>query len=119
MFWAPCTDPNVVVTWKVYQNHYNDDPDSWKIEQNGKYICGNNDYGFDVGLQTRDTPCCLNTTQDYTLTCTSGGTSTETEGFDYAFDATRSDGYILIDGYKYCDLFEREEVRTIKRSGTI
>ena len=94
------------------------DIDSWKIEQNGEIKCSKNDRGpgvFDVNKPTIDIPCCVDLTQDYTLTCS----SVNVFGFDYMsykygmpYDIAL-DGFILINSKKYCDTFEVEEVVTI------
>lgn len=104
----------MLVTWSLGQGYEKVDADSWKIEQNGQIKCGNNDSSLaDIGTEEKDTPCCLDTEQDYTLTCT----SQDSTGFDYVSSSgsyVRGNGYILIDGNKYCDAFEKNEEHTIK-----
>ena len=43
----------------------------------------------------------------------------EGDGWDYYYDGDHYDGYILIDGVKYCDKFGSEEIVTISPVGML
>ena len=114
--WVPCTD--TLVSWTLGQKPGNDwDADAWKIEQNGRIVCSNDDQELGSSKNpTIQTCCSLDLTQDYRLTCT----SVEIFGFDYVSSSDpdkRFDGFLMIGSDKYCDSFENEEIVTIHGQG--
>ena len=106
----------MTVSWKL-DNWLAPDINSWKIEQNGQIVCARDDSDLPGDVNV-DTECCIDMTQGYTLTCLSEGVD---NGFDYVsqFGSIIVNGYIEIDGVRYCEDFASAAVHVVGDVGMI